>query len=192
MSRSGEGGGALPRVAVALGSNLGDRLARLRFGIDRLGRVLDDLRTSSVYETEPVGYDDQPRFLNACCVGRTRLTPRQLLSELQDAERAAGRRRGGPRNGPRELDLDLLVYGDLTIDGEHLTVPHPRLRERAFVLVPLAEVAPDLVVPGDARGTLATVAELAHGIDRAGIRRTAWRPDRDAQQEEGNARTTSE
>ena len=162
----------LPTVAIGLGSNLGDRLTHLRFGVARLRRLLEDLRLSSVYETAPVGVEEQPLFLNACCVGRTRLTARQLLSEMQDIERAAGRRSSGERWGPRELDLDLLVYGDRTCEDEHLTVPHPRVRERAFVLVPLAEVAPDLVVPGSPGETAATVTELLSRVDRTGVRPT--------------------
>jgi 2-amino-4-hydroxy-6-hydroxymethyldihydropteridine diphosphokinase len=95
------------------------------------------------------------------------------MSELQDAERRAGRRREGPRFGPRELDLDILLYGELTVVSEHLTIPHPRMRERAFVLVPLAEIAADWVVPavGDGRGA-ATVGELAAATGRKGVTRT--------------------
>ena len=162
-------------VAVGIGSNLGDRLAHMRFAVERLTAVLEGLVASPVYETEPVGYDAQPTFLNACCVGRTRITAHQLLSELQDAERAAGRRRGGVRFGPRELDLDLLVYGSVTCEDQHLTLPHPRLRERAFVLLPLAEVAPELVVPAAGGRPQARVSELAATVDTAGVRRTEWR-----------------
>ena len=129
--------------AVGLGSNVGARLANLRCGLRAVAAHAEGLTVSSVYETTPVDYQEQPTFLNACCVGWTRLTPHQMLSQLQDAERAAGRGRGGPRFGPRELDLDLLLYGDLKLETEHLVLPHPRMRERAFVLVPLAEIAPD-------------------------------------------------
>ena len=163
-----------PTVAVGMGSNLGDRVAHLRFGLARLARVLDGIRVSPVYETEPVGYDAQPPFLNACCVGQTRLTARQLLSELQDAERAAGRVRKGERYGPRVLDLDLLVYGDVVSAHDRLTLPHPRLRERAFVLVPLVEVAPDLVVPGSDGAPDAMVAELVAAVNQSGVRITPW------------------
>ena len=97
------------RFAVGLGSNLGDRLANLRQGLRAVAAHAEDLEVSGVYHTEPVHFEAQGPFLNACCAGRTRLTPRQLLSELQDAERRAGRRRDGPRYGPRELDLDLLL-----------------------------------------------------------------------------------
>ncbi len=159
-------------VAIGLGSNLGDRALHLRFGVRRLRRVLEDLRCSAVYETLPMHYDAQPLFLNACCIGRTRLSPRQLLSEMQDIERMAGRQRPGPRFGPRSLDLDLLLYGNLELDGGPLLIPHPRLSERAFVLVPLAEVAADWTVPGTAEREAATVAELLDTADRTGVNKT--------------------
>ena len=151
-------------VAIGLGSNLGDRHAHLRFGVERLREFLQDIRVSPLYETDPVGDTDQPPFLNAVCVGRTVLSARQLLSQLQDAERAAGRRRGARRFGPRTLDLDLLVYGPAVLVSAELTVPHPRLRERAFVLVPFADVAPDWIVPGDS-GREETVAGLLSRLD---------------------------
>lgn len=165
-SRAGE------RFAVALGSNLGNRVAKLRLGLRAVAAHAEDLVVSAVYETEPVLFEAQGPFLNACCVGLTRLTPHQLLSELQDAERRAGRRRRGPRYGPRELDLDLLLFGDLALESEHLVVPHPRLRERAFVLAPLAEIAADWVVPAGADQPPATVRELAEAVTHSGIERT--------------------
>lgn len=162
-------------VAISLGSNLGDRLTKLRFGLARLRLALSHVRVSSVYETAPAGYLDQPEFLNLCCVGRTRLTARQLLSEMQDAERAAGRRReGGRRYGPRELDMDLLLYGDLTIQGPDLVVPHPRMCERAFVLVPLSEIAGEWILPATSEREAATVAAVAAGIEDPGVVRTEW------------------
>jgi 2-amino-4-hydroxy-6-hydroxymethyldihydropteridine diphosphokinase len=160
------------RFAAGLGSNLGDRLANLRYGLRAIALHASDLVVSGVYETEPVGCEDQGPFLNACCVGWTRLTARQLLSELKDAERRAGRARGGPRFGPRTLDLDLLLYGGRVVVDEHLTVPHPRLHERAFVLVPLAELAPEWQVPETPGREAATVAELADRVERSGIVRT--------------------
>jgi len=168
----GPGTGAGHAVAIGLGSNLGDRLAHLRLGLTAVAAHMESLLVSAVYETEPVLFEDQGRFLNACCVGRTRLTPRQVLSELQDAERRAGRRRGGRRFGPRELDLDLLLYGDLSLVSEDLTVPHARLRERAFVLIPLDEIAADWTVPASAEGPATTVAELASRVSHTGITRT--------------------
>jgi 2-amino-4-hydroxy-6-hydroxymethyldihydropteridine diphosphokinase len=163
------------RIAIGLGSNLGGRLENLRFGLSRLRLTLQGVRASSVYETEPAHDPDQPMFLNACVTGRTRLTPLQLLSELQDVERRAGRRRRGPRFGPRELDLDLLLYGDQALESDCLTLPHPRIRERAFVLVPLAEIAPDWIVAGEPGEAPATVCELAGRVDRDGVRQTRHR-----------------
>jgi 2-amino-4-hydroxy-6-hydroxymethyldihydropteridine diphosphokinase len=155
--------------AVGLGSNVGDRLEHLRFGRRRIAAVARVLRCSRVYETAPVHVTDQRPFLNACCVGETRLTPRQLLSHLQDAERAAGRDRSGPRFGPRTLDLDLLLYGTECVETDDLVVPHPRLRDRAFVLVPLAEVAGDWMVPATDAGPAETVAELAERVGSEGV-----------------------
>ena len=155
------------RIAIALGSNLGDRLENLRFGLARLRLTLQDVRASSVYETEPAHDPEQPLFLNACVTGRTRLTARQLLSELQDAERAAGRRRTNRRWEPRTLDLDLLLYGAEVVREPGLVIPHPRLHERAFVLAPLAEIAPEWIVPGPT-GDQETVATLAGRIDCTG------------------------
>ena len=162
------------RFAIGLGSNVGDRLANLRLGLRAVAAHADDLRVSAVYETLPLHFEAQASFLNACCVGATRLAPHQVLSELQDAERRAGRRRGGLRYGPRELDLDLLLYGDRTLESEHLSVPHPRIRERAFVLVPLAEIAPDWIVPAGPDREAATVSDLAATVARTGIERTEY------------------
>jgi len=156
---------------VALGSNLGDREARIAAGVRVLRRELEELRVSSLYETEPAHVADQPLFLNACCTGWTGLTPRQLLSQLQDAERAAGRERSGPRFGPRALDLDLLLYGDEVIDEPDLVVPHPRLRERGFVLIPLAEIAPEWIVPASRGERAQSVESLSRRVGSAGVRR---------------------
>ena len=159
-------------VAVGLGSNLGDRLEHLRFGLTRVRAFLQDLAVSSVYETDPIGYLEQPRFLNACCVGRTSLSALQMLSELQDAERLAGRRPSSTRYGPRALDLDLLLFGAAAFESRVLTVPHPRMSERAFVLVPLAEIAEDWPVPGAHGRDATTVAGLAGAVSREGVTRT--------------------
>src|SRR5207302_3829580 len=120
--------------------------------IRRAAELLGARRVSTVRETEPWGYADQPRFLNAVAELETDEEPRALLDRLLEVERALGRTREGPRYGPRTIDLDLLLYGDEQLDEPGLVVPHPRLHERAFVLEPLAELAPDLVVPG--RGPL--------------------------------------
>jgi len=136
---------------IGLGANLGKRDATIEEALRLLG---DDDRTSVLgstvpIETEPVGYDDQPRFLNAAAKLATTRSPRELLELLLSIERALGRVRGeGPRYGPRTIDLDLLVYGNETIDEPALVVPHPRLHERRFALEPLAELDPELVVPG--------------------------------------------
>jgi 2-amino-4-hydroxy-6-hydroxymethyldihydropteridine diphosphokinase len=143
------------RAFVGLGANLGDREAAIRQAAELLGAV----RLSSIRETEPWGYEEQPRFLNAVAELETQLGPRVLLDRLVEVERGLGRTRDGPRWGPRTIDLDLLVYGDEVIDEPGLTVPHPRLHERSFVLEPLAELDPELVVPGRGR-VLALLREL--------------------------------
>jgi 2-amino-4-hydroxy-6-hydroxymethyldihydropteridine diphosphokinase len=137
------------RVAyVGLGSNLGERRGHLEAALAALRATpgISEVRVSSLYETEPVG-PPQGRYLNAAARLRTGLPARRLLERLQAIERAAGRVRGPERNGPRSLDLDLLLYGDSRIREPDLVVPHPRLCERAFALEPLAELAPDLRHP---------------------------------------------
>lgn len=157
------------RVAVALGSNLGDRVANLRLGAAGLAGLQRSFRCSRVFETEPVHVSNQPAFLNACCTGWTDLAPGQLLLELQSLERDAGRDSGGPRFGPRPLDLDLLLHGDHVIDEPGLIIPHPRLRERPFVLVPLAEVAADWEVPASRGADVSTVGDLALAVGAGGV-----------------------
>jgi 2-amino-4-hydroxy-6-hydroxymethyldihydropteridine diphosphokinase len=130
------------RVAVALGSNLGDRAGHLAWALDRLREHLDDLRVSPARETAPHDVPDaQPDYLNAVAVGRTRLDAHGLLQQLLAIETARGRTRPGVR-AARTLDLDLILYGDRVIDDDALTVPHPRFRERPFVLGPLADLVP--------------------------------------------------
>ena len=131
------------KAYVSLGSNVGDRLGFLRRAVAMLGEheAIEVLRTSSVYETDPVGYVDQPPFLNAVAEIETSLSPHELLDACQAIEAALGRVRT-VRWGPRTIDLDIALIDDLAIDDERLTVPHPRMAERAFVLVPLAEIAP--------------------------------------------------
>ena len=150
------------RAFVGLGSNLGERETTLRAAVGRLrGLSETEVRGVSAFrDTEPEGYVDQPRFLNGAVELETGLAPRELLTALLDLERAFGRdRSSSPPQGPRTLDLDLLLYGDQTIEESGLEVPHPRLHERRFVLEPLAELDPALVVPG--RGPVQTLlAEL--------------------------------
>lgn len=142
-----------------------------------LRALLEGLEVSHVYETVPVHVTDQPMFLNAVCTGWSRLPARQLLSGLKDLERAAGRSPDGPRFGPRALDLDILLFGDRTLAEPDLAIPHPRLRERAFVLVPLAELAADWVVPAGRDAPAETVGNLAAAADARGVRRTDLRLD---------------
>ena len=146
---------------IGLGTNLGDRETNLDRAIELLDR--DDirvLRTSRFRETEPVGYAAQPPFLNAAVLIETSLAPRELLDRLLAIERELGRVRRGPRFGPRTIDLDLLLYGERVIDEPGLTVPHPRLHERRFVLEPLQELDAGLVVPA-----LGPVSTLLAGLE---------------------------
>jgi 2-amino-4-hydroxy-6-hydroxymethyldihydropteridine diphosphokinase len=135
------------RAFVGIGSNLGDREATIRAAIDALPGVI---AVSQLRETDPVGVTDQPAFLNGAVALETELSPRELLDRLLAVERELGRERR-ERWGPRTIDLDLLLYGDEAIDEAGLTVPHPRLHERRFVLEPLADIAPALVIQGHGR-----------------------------------------
>jgi 2-amino-4-hydroxy-6-hydroxymethyldihydropteridine diphosphokinase len=136
-------------AAIALGSNLGEPEAQVMKGFEELAALADTelLRRSRLYRTAPVGYVDQPDFVNACALVETQLAPRALLDALLAVEKRHGRVRDVP-NGPRTLDLDIVLYGDQVIDEPGLKVPHPRAHERAFVLVPLVEVWPDAAIPG--------------------------------------------
>jgi len=131
---------------IGLGTNLGDRRATLWSACDALRKLGTRLTLSSIYETDPEGYADQPPFLNAVAQLETHLTPEQLLAEMHWIETAHSRVRSF-RNAPRTLDLDLLLYDDIAIATPELTVPHPRMQDRAFVLVPLAEIAPNVRHP---------------------------------------------
>jgi 2-amino-4-hydroxy-6-hydroxymethyldihydropteridine diphosphokinase len=149
------------RAYVGLGTNLGDRASMLRAALEQLAAEpgVSLVAVSTVRETEPVEVVDQPRFLNAAAAVETELPARELLERLLAIERRLGRTREGPRFGPRSIDLDLLVYGGDQIAQPGLDVPHPRLHERLFALEPLAELDPDLVLPG--RGP---VAEIIAGL----------------------------
>ena len=138
------------RAYLGLGSNLGDRSATLTRALELLGERpgIEIVAVSSFRETDPVGYLEQPRFLNAAVAIETSLQPEALLDALLAVERELGRTREGPRYGPRTVDLDLLLMEGITVDEPGLTVPHPRLHERVFALAPLAELDPSLVVPG--------------------------------------------
>jgi 2-amino-4-hydroxy-6-hydroxymethyldihydropteridine diphosphokinase len=149
---------------VGIGSNLGDPLEQVRnaqAALERLPRSAC-FAHSRPWRSAPLGPADQPDFINACSGFVTTLGPHELLDHLQGLERAAGRTKAAERWGPRTLDLDLLVLGSLVIDDERLTLPHPRAAERNFVLLPLSEIAPWLVIPG--RGS---VARLLGNVSRA-------------------------
>jgi 2-amino-4-hydroxy-6-hydroxymethyldihydropteridine diphosphokinase len=153
----------MSRAYVALGANLGDREATLRAALAELGAAdgVDVVAISSFAETDPVGYLDQPRFLNGAAALETSLGPRALLDLLQAVERRFGRVRSGvPAQGPRTLDLDLVLYENAEIEEPGLTIPHPRLHERRFVLEPLAELDPSLEVPG--KGEIQTLLAELH------------------------------
>ena len=153
---------------VALGSNLDDPVAQLRRALDALDGLPGTrlVARSSLYRNPPLGPQDQPDFVNAVAGLLTTLPATALLAALQAIEDAQGRRRDGPRWGPRTLDLDLLAYGHLRLDSEALVLPHPGLASRPFVLVPLHEIAPGLQLPGGA-----SVARLAAAADRSGLER---------------------
>jgi 2-amino-4-hydroxy-6-hydroxymethyldihydropteridine diphosphokinase len=151
------------RAYIGLGANLGDREATIRAAVAELSASPDVelVAVSTLIETEPVGYLDQPSFLNGVAVVETTLEARELLGLLLATEARHGRdRAAAPAQGPRTLDLDLLLYGDTEIREKDLQIPHPRLHERAFVLDPLLEVAPGLEVPG--LGTLEALRARLH------------------------------
>ncbi len=151
-------------IYLGLGSNLGDRKKNLLRGIRFLRNSIEISETSPIYETEPVGYTQQPPFLNCVCRGETGLSPLELLSLAKKAEASLGRETTF-RNGPRTVDVDILLYGGAAVSEAGLEVPHPRLAERGFVLVPLADLCPDLRHPVSG----ATVKEmLEHLLDRQG------------------------
>jgi 2-amino-4-hydroxy-6-hydroxymethyldihydropteridine diphosphokinase len=150
------------RAYVALGANLGDRDRSLRAAVDALAAEdgIEVVDVSTLRDTEPVGVGEQPRFLNGAVALDTTLSARELLDRLLAVEQRFGRVRVPGERAPRTLDLDLLLYGDETIDEPGLTVPHPRLHERRFVLEPLAELAPGLLVPG--RGEVESLLTGVH------------------------------
>ena len=152
----------MTRAYVGLGANLGDREQMLRLALERLAAEpsVELVAASQLRETDPVDFLDQPRFLNAAAAVETDLSPRQLLARLQLIECELGRRRAGRRFGPRVIDLDLLLYGSETVNEPELVIPHPRLHLRRFALEPLAELDPELEVPGKG-----SVRALLSGLD---------------------------
>jgi len=161
---------------IGLGTNLGDRLGNIQEALRKLDDlpIIQSVRVSSVYEAAPVGVTDQPFFLNLVVAARTSLAPQALLDALLHIENQMGRVRT-ERWGPRVIDMDLLLYGGEQVALPGLTVPHPRLRERAFVLIPLAEIAPELTLPGDGK-KVADIAEVfSEDFSREGnIRRVSF------------------
>ncbi len=156
---------------IALGSNLADPAAQVRAGFDALAALPGARLTarSSLYRSAPAGYAEQPDFINAVAALETSLAPRALLDALLAIELSHGRVREF-LNAPRTLDLDVLLYGELQLHEHGLTLPHPRMHERAFVLLPLAEIAPRCVIPG--RGA---VIDLLRTVDTTGVRRLETR-----------------
>ena len=152
-------------IYLLLGSNLGDRLANLRAAITSLSAKIQPIAQSSVYETEPWGYSEQPAFLNLVLKGDTELSPLDLLSFLKETEVTMGRVETF-RFGPRLIDLDILFYDDLILESPKLTIPHPRITERAFVLVPLTDIAPGMVHPGLG----ITIQQLKFLVDTSNIK----------------------
>ncbi len=157
----------MAEVYLGLGSNLGNRIAHLARGREAIGKNVGAIvAISSIYDTAPWGPVPQDNYLNQVISVSTALSPRDLLASLHEIERAAGRdRRNEIRYGPRVLDLDILIYGDRTVQEDGLVIPHPRIAERAFVLVPLAEIAPALKIGGE------TAQVLLGRIDSSGVRR---------------------
>lgn len=156
-------------VYLGLGANLGDRLANLRIALQRLQTLARLDEVSSLYETQPQGVTDQPLFFNAVCRVSTGLEPQALLRFLKNLEREIGRRPGGQEWGPRPIDLDILLYDDRVVDASELKVPHPRLAERAFVLVPLCELAPELHHPLLGKN----IKDLLASVGEKGVRKIA-------------------
>jgi 2-amino-4-hydroxy-6-hydroxymethyldihydropteridine diphosphokinase len=155
----------VPIIFLALGSNIGDRFANLQAGIASLPPAVRVLAKSAVYETPPWGFTDQPAFLNMVLQGETALAPEELLKYLKHLEAKLGRL-PTVRWGPRQIDIDILFYDELILDTQELVIPHPGLPERAFVLVPLADLAPGLVHPLMGK----TIRQLLAEVDVAGVK----------------------
>ncbi len=153
-------------MILALGSNLGERFENLHQALKDVSLRVSIIKTSSVYETPPWGYIDQPVFFNQVLSGYTSLNPVELLNFVKNIENNMGRVNNF-QNGPRLIDVDILLFGEQIINSEILVIPHPRMLERSFVLLPLAEIEPDLIIPG----TNKKVLELLQNVDKTGIRK---------------------
>ena len=155
-------------IYLALGSNIGDRRGNLAMALQMLREHIDITKVSSTYETEPAGYLDQPDFLNIACTGKTELSVPDLLAFVKEIERSIGRQPTF-RNGPRPIDVDIIFYDDLHITREDITIPHPRMAERAFVLAPLAEIAPDVIDPVSGKN----IRTLSSLVSHKGVKKIA-------------------
>ncbi len=153
------------KIFLGLGSNVGDRRAYLEAGLAALPPAVSVLRRSPIYETEPWGFTDQEKFLNMVAEAETELSPQDLLKDLKGIEAEVGRI-ATFRNGPRQIDVDILLYDDLILDEDRLHIPHPNLKKRAFVLAPLANLAAQLQIPGSND----SVGELLNKIDSSGVK----------------------
>ncbi len=159
-------------IYLSLGSNMGDRQKNLEWALSLLSQRVRMSAVSSIYETEPMDNTEQPRFLNMACQAATMLAPTALLLLAKGIENKMGRTPGKP-NSPRPIDIDILLYGEQTIETPELVIPHPRMAKRAFVLVPLAEIAPTLVHPTSGK----KIKELLKGV--AGQEVSKWEPDKE-------------
>lgn len=151
-------------VFLGMGANIGERQHNLARALQQLATIVTIQKVSSLYETEPVGYLDQPPFLNLACQGSTTLDPVSLLTALKEIETQMGRLPSF-RNAPRPIDIDILLYNQLQVQLPQLTIPHPRMHERAFVLIPLAEIAPLVIEPTSGQ----TIQHLATQISTKGV-----------------------
>lgn len=149
-------------IYISLGSNLGDRAAHLQWAVSQLKRFLDSVRCSSIIETEPWGSPDQPFYLNQVISGECSRPPKEFLRLCLSLEKIRGRIRDGKAYAPRPIDIDLIDYNGLVLRAENLTLPHPWLHERLFVLEPLAEISPNWICPKTGRSVCSLIEDLKH------------------------------
>jgi 2-amino-4-hydroxy-6-hydroxymethyldihydropteridine diphosphokinase len=162
-------------IFLALGGNMGDRKQNLKQALVLLSRKVDIEAVSPIYESDPVGYTEQPLFLNMVLKGKTALKPKELLKYAKEIESKLGRQPSFP-NAPRPIDIDILFYDNKIINSKELTVPHPRITVRSFVLVPLNEISPDFIHPGNDRAVKHLVSDLGtiKGLHRWGEAEQIW------------------